>query len=120
VLTFRLTVIDNAGATAVDDVPVTMIAASGDATAPVTTLTQVRSRVKGVVYFYLTLTVNEPATTYFRLTGEGIVTSGGTSAWQTYTDLVKVQLYKSGTAHFDYSSVDTSGNQEATRTEVLQ
>ena len=40
--------------------------------------------------------------------------------WQVYTGPISVAVDKSGTASFDYYSVDTAGNTEATRTEVLQ
>jgi len=43
-----------------------------------------------------------------------------TTAWQVYAGPVTVSLAKNGTANFDYYSVDTSNNTQATHTEVLQ
>jgi len=65
---------------------------------------------------------NEPATTSFRVTGQGTVTAGGadTTAWQTYTSQITIQLAKGGTATIEYYSIDSAGNQEATKSGVLQ
>ena len=123
-LTFELTVIDDIAQTGTDSITITVqpIGGGGDTTPPVTTGTFNRSVNKGAPVFDITLSANEPATTYFRVTGQGTVTAGGTdtTAWQIYTGLVTVDIAKRGTANFDYYSVDTAGNAEATRTEVLQ
>ena len=123
-LTFELTVSDEIAQTGTDSVIITVqpLGGGGDTTAPVTTGTFNRSISKGKAVFAITLSANEPATTYFRLTGQGTVSAGGsdTTAWQVYTGPVTVNLAKNGTANFDYYSVDTAGNTEATLTEVLQ
>ena len=123
VLTFVVTVTDDVGATATDEVNIT-VQDSGpvDTTPPSTTGSFIRNTVKGVTYFEITLNADEPATTYFRLTGEASIISGGTAStdWQTYTRVITVQMVKGGTANFEYYSVDTAGNTEVTKTEVLQ
>jgi len=123
-LIFRLTVTDGAGQEGSDEVQVTVVPPGGsaDITPPATTGRFVRSTAKGIAYFDITLTANEPATTHFRLTGGAQVITGGsaTTDWQSYTGAIQVQLNKNGTGQFDYYSVDTAGNVEATHTEVLQ
>ena len=98
------------------------IGGGGDTTPPVTTGTFTRTTSKGKVYYAITLSADEPATTHFRLTGQAHITAGGadSTAWQVYTGPISVALDKSGAASFNYYSVDTAGNTEATRTEVLQ
>jgi len=51
-----------------------------------------------------------------------LFTTGGadSTAWQDYSGPISVAVDKNGTASFDYYSVDSAGNTEATRTEVLQ
>ena len=89
---------------------------------PVTTGTFTRTTSKGKVYYAITLSADEPATTHFRLTDQAHITAGGadSTAWQVYTGPISVAVDKKGTASFDYYSVDTAGNTEATKTEVLQ
>lgn len=91
-----------------------------DFTAPVTTIATTRRTLKGKVFMDCVLTPNETSTTYFRITGAGTVTAGGaaTTAWQTYTGQITVQL--TGTATIEYYSVDSAGNTEVTKSEVLQ
>ena len=93
-----------------------------DTVFPVTTGTFTRTTSKGKVYYDITLSADEPATTHFRLTGQAHITAGGadSTAWQDYSGPISVAVDKNGTASFDYYSVDTAGNTEATRTEVLQ
>jgi len=120
ILTFELTVIDNNGAVATDQVALTMVA---DTLAPITTVQSTRYKSKGKTYFDLTLTPNESATSYFRVTGEGNVTAGGsdTTAWQTYTVPVTVKLAgNNAIATFEYYSEDIAGNTEVTQQEILQ
>ncbi len=92
-----------------------------DLTPPVTTLSNVKYKNKDK-YYEITLTTNEPATSYFRVTGKGTVVGGGTNSnlWQTYTGIVTIKLDKKGTVIFDYYSIDEAENQEATRTKVLK
>ena len=119
-LTFQLQVTDADGAIATDTVTIQITV---DSTPPVTSFSSAFSRVKGVKYFDITLSTDEPVTTYFRLMGEGTVISGGSSStdWQAYVGPVTVQLEKGkSSASFEYYSVDTAGNQEATQLEVLQ
>ena len=118
-LTFQLTVTDNDGATTTDTVNVQV---QPETTPPVTTGTFTRTRSKGLVYYDITLSANEPATTHFRLIGQAHITAGGADStdWQVYTGPISVAVDRKGTANFDYYSVDTVGNTEATKTEVLQ
>jgi len=98
-------------------------ATAADVTPPVTTANLVRTTVKGAASYDIDFSVDEAATTYFRVTGDATITSGGanTTAWQTYSGTtVHADIAKRGTANLDYYSVDTAGNTEATRTEVLQ
>lgn len=122
-LTFQLVVTDDGGAQGSDTAVVTVHDLDPDVTPPVTTLTKTRTVSHKIASFSLTLAISEPATRYFRVTGQGSVTGGGasTTSWQTYSGPVSVKLNSStSTASFDYYSVDTAGNVEATRTEVLQ
>ena len=119
-LTFELRVTDNNGAIATDQIALTIVS---DAIAPVTTLQSTRYKSKGKTYFDLTLTPNESATSYFRVTGEGNVTVGGsdTTAWQTYTVPITVKLAgNNAIATFEYYSEDTAGNTAVTQQEILQ
>jgi hypothetical protein len=114
VLTFRLVVTDNKGWTSTDSIDVSVRVP--DTARPVTTASIVSSTVKGVVYYDITLSVNEPATSYFRASGDVAVISGGanTTNWQSYTGPIRLQkTNKSGSIVFEYYSVDTSGNQES-------
>ncbi|MGB5177936.1 MAG: PKD domain-containing protein, partial [Gammaproteobacteria bacterium] len=124
ILTFDLTVSDEIAQTGTDSVTITVqpVGGGGDTTPPITTGTFNRSTNKGAPVFDITLSANEPATTHFRVTGQGTVSAGGTdtTAWQIYTGQITVDVAKRGTANFDYYSVDTAGNIEATLTEVLQ
>jgi len=121
-LAFQLTVTDDLGDTDSDSVTVTVQYNGPDVTPPVTTFSSQVKKVKGANEHTVTLTVNEPATTYFRFTGQGAITSGGLDAtdWQVYVDPVVVSLDKNGTGTFDFYSEDTASNQEAVQTEVLQ
>ena len=115
-------VTDDQGATGSDAVVITVQDAV-DVTPPVTTVSLTRTTVKGAAVYDIDFTVDEPATTWFRVTGEGTITSGGanTTAWQIYGGTtIHVDIAKRGTANLDYYSIDTVGNQEAIRTEVLQ
>lgn len=119
-LTFELRVTDNNGAIATDQIALTIVS---DTIAPVTTLQSTRYKSKGKTYFDLTLTPNESASSYFRVTGDGNVTAGGsdTTAWQTYTDPITVKLAgNSAIVTFEYYSEDTAGNTEVTQQEILQ
>lgn len=91
-----------------------------DTAAPVTTIATTRRTSKGKVFMDCTLTANEAATTYFRVTGAGTITAGGTAttSWQTYSSKVTVQL--TGTATIEYYSVDAASNTEATKSGTLQ
>jgi hypothetical protein len=124
VLQFELTVTDAAVQSATDTVTITVqpVGGGGDTTPPVTTGTFTRTTSQGKAYYAITLSANEPATTHFRLTGQAHITAGGadSTAWQVYTGLISVAVNKNGTASFDYYSVDSAGNTEATKTEVLQ
>jgi len=123
-LQFELTVTDDVSQTGTDSVDITVqpVGGGGDTTPPVTTSTFDRTTSKGRVYYDITLSADEPATTHFRLTGQAHITAGGadSTAWQVYTGPISVAVDKNGTANFDYYSVDTSNNTESTHTEVLQ
>jgi hypothetical protein len=123
VLRFTLTVTDNVGKSGADEVMITVQPpGGGDTTPPVTTGAFTRTTSKGKAYYAITLSVSEPATRHFRLTGQAHVTAGGadSTTWQVYTRPISVAVDKNGTANFEYYSTDTSGNQETTHTEVLQ
>ncbi|MGQ9424741.1 PKD domain-containing protein [Gilvimarinus sp. F26214L] len=123
-LTFKLEAIDEWGGLASDEVSVTVWDGTTpqDSTAPVTTYTGTRRASKGSVSFDITLSSNEPGTTYFRFSGQGSIGSGGTGTpdWQPYTNPVTINLDKKGVVTFEYYSIDDAGNQEATQQEVLQ
>ncbi|HET8731168.1 MAG TPA: PKD domain-containing protein [Moraxellaceae bacterium] len=91
-----------------------------DTTPPVTTSTLTKYKSGGANYIDITLSVNEPSTTYFRVSGGAVITAGGAanSNWQTYTGKVTVKL--TGTGTLDYYSVDTANNTETTHTVTLQ
>ena len=93
-----------------------------DTVFPVTTGTFTRTTSKGKVYYDITLSADEPATAQFRLTGQAHITAGGadSTAWQVYTGPISVAVDKKGAASFEYYSVGSAGNTEATKTEVLQ
>jgi hypothetical protein len=82
----------------------------------------VRSTVKGNAVFDITLAPDIPSTTYFCLTGQGTITSGGanTTALQIYTGPIRVESDKRGTSYLVYYSVSDAGGSETVRTEVLQ
>lgn len=115
---FELRVTDNKGDSSTDSAVVVVT----DGIVPETALVTDRFRVKGFVHHQITLTGSEPVTTYFRVTGQGAVTVGGTAStdWQTYSGAVTVKLDKKGSATLEYYSVDNAGNQEAIKSEVLQ
>ena len=122
VLQFELTVADDQSATSTDQVQVTVHPPGTDIIPPVTTLTQTKRRVKGVTFYDITLAANEPATTFFKVTGQGTVIAGGTNTTdeQVYSGLITIQLDKKGTVNFEYYSIDTANNQETTQAEVLK
>jgi len=123
-LLFNLIVTDEQGDSSIDEVIVMVCPAGGcpDITPPTTTGIFARYTSKGYVYFDITLSANEPATTVFAFAGQGQIISGGLNVTddQTYTGPITIKLDKKGTANFGYYSVDTVANQEATKTEVLQ
>lgn len=90
-----------------------------DTTAPTTTSAITKYSSKGKNYADITLTVNESASTMFRISGAATVTAGGTTttAWQTYTGKITVQL--TGTATLEYYSRDAAGNTEAIKSGTL-
>jgi hypothetical protein len=87
-----------------------------------TTISSNRSSQKGVIHYQVTLSTNQPATTYFRATGQGTITGGGsdTPDWQPYSGPVDIVLDKKGSMIFEYYSIDLAGNEEAVRQEVLK
>ena len=119
-LGFELRVTDNHGDSGTDSVNVVV----NEGIPPVSTLTSTKSRTKGVVSFQATVSTNEAATTYFRVSGQGEVTAGGAASgdWQTYNGPVTVKLTAKGkaSATFEYYSVDSVGNQEDIKSGVLQ
>ena len=118
-----MTVTDNSGATATDVVNITVQDNGGvDTTPPITTGTFTRSTAKGRAYFDIGLSVNKTATTHFRLISGATIISGGNpvAEWQTYTGVINILIDKGGSANFEYYSVDSSNNTEATKTELLQ
>jgi YD repeat-containing protein len=121
-LTFELMVTDDSGATDQDSVNVVVSPAPPDTTAPVTTMTATESRARGITSYAVTFSADKPVTTTFRVTGQGTVTAGGadTTDWQTYTSQITIQLDKHGTATIEYYSIDSAGNQEETKSGVLQ
>jgi subtilisin family serine protease/PKD repeat protein len=122
--TFRLVVRDSVGHASEGMVTVDIadITPGGDSTPPVTTAQVTRSTVKGIVYFDVTLSANEPATTYFRVTGGSHVIGSGsdTTAWQIYSGLVKIRNDKGLTGTLEFYSVDSSGNQEVIKSYLLK
>ncbi len=123
ILRFRLTVTDDQDVTASDETQVTIQPNGGgtDITPPITTLGKFRYKYKGRTHYEITLTTNESATSYFRITGKGSVVSGGTNSndWQTYSGIVTIKLDKRGSVTLDYYSIDESNNQEVVKREVL-
>ena len=121
-LRFRLQVTDPSGDSSVDDVVVKVTDAVPDTLPPVTTLTSSRTQSKGIVKFHLTLSADEPGTTWFQAQGGGTITAGGTNTgeYQTYTGPVDITLNKNGQMTFRYYSVDIVGNTEAWREVTLQ
>lgn len=121
-LTFELTVTDDQGASAKDSVDVTVYPAGFDIEPPITTLVASKYRVKGVVSYKVSLSTNEPATSHFRVTGQGTVIEGGEASaqWQAYAGPLDIQLDKRGSVTVEYYSIDQAGNQEVTKSEVLQ
>ena len=93
-----------------------------DTTPPVTALSARTARVKGGTHYEVTLTPNEPASTYYLFTGQGTIVDGGNNAgeWQMYQGPVAIQLEKKGEGLFQFFSRDDAGNDETTRTELLQ
>ena len=89
---------------------------------PVTSFSTLVKKVKGASAHTVTLTVNEAATSYFRFSGQGTITSGGgnTANWQIYVDPVVIELEKKGSGYFEFYSEDVDGNVEATKLELLQ
>lgn len=121
-LIFRLTVTDDQGATDTDTVVVSVQDSGPDLKPPVTAFSTDRQTVKGKPRHTVTLTPDEPATTYFRLTGDGVIETGGqpTNEWQVYTVPIEIQLPKNGSSTLEFYSIDTASNTEATNTEILQ
>ena len=78
-LQFELTVTDDTAQTGTDSVNITVqpVGGGGDTTPPVTTGTFTRTTSQGKVYYAITLSADEPATTHFRLTGQAHITAGG-------------------------------------------
>jgi hypothetical protein len=123
-LTFELTVTDDQGATDADTVSVTVrdVSSGGDTTAPVTVATITSTSSGNQQTFDITLTPDEPATTWFRITGTFTLTAGGadTSDWQEYAGPIQGEKLKKDKATLEYYSIDPAGNQEATKAEELK
>jgi hypothetical protein len=124
-LQFQLTVMDDGYATDRDQVVVGVFPPGGstDVTPPVTTITTVKNRAKGKTDYDVTLASNEPGLTFFRVTGDGTITSGGenTTDLQEYSGAINIALTKGGNGvTFEYYSRDLAGNEEVIQTEVLQ
>lgn len=119
-LQFALHVYDDKGGTARDLVTISVL----DITPPETRLLAAPYSSKGYTYYDLTFIVNEPATTYFRVTGGGAIISGAQAItdWQVYTpgNTVTVKLDKKGIVKLEYYSIDTVGNQGFSQTRLLQ
>jgi hypothetical protein len=122
-LSFELNVIDEQGEIASDTVNVTVLASgTQDAYPPETQISAISYSKKGNRYYEVELSVNEIASTWFRLSGQGVITSGGTDSagWQPYAGVVTVALSRKGSATFEYYSVDASGNEESPQMLMLQ
>jgi hypothetical protein len=93
-----------------------------DTTAPVTAYSADLQRVKGAKLYTIVLGPDEPATTRYRFSGEGIVVgdAGPVGAWDVYRGPFDIQLEKSGTGLVEFYSEDLAGNVEQTQLEVLQ
>jgi hypothetical protein len=99
-LQFQLTVMDDGYATDRDQVVVGVFPPGGstDVTPPVTTITTVKNRAKGKTDYDVTLASNEPGLTFFKVTGDGTITSGGenTTDLQEYSGTINIALTKGG------------------------
>jgi len=113
-LTFELTVTDGQGATGNDTISIVVQDTGQDISAPVTTYSSLIVKIKGSNQHTITLTVNEPATTYYR--------TDPANPWVVLPpgDTFTVQLAKKQELTFYYYSVDTAGNTETLKTELLQ
>lgn len=120
VLTFNLTVTDGSGATSTDSVAVTV---NPPSILPHTTATVTKSRVKGVTYFYIYLTTNEP---FNQLNWQ--VTSGGSANPPSPSPLLGAPITVTVTIvdstvpiYFSFWSMDTTtGYVEPTNTIQLK
>ncbi len=70
---------DDTAQTRTNSVTITVqpIGGGGDTTPPVTTGTFTRTTSQGNAYYAITLSVIEPATSHFRLTGQAHITASG-------------------------------------------
>ena len=121
-LLFRLTVTDDDGATDEAVVTITVVDDVPDTTAPETIFSTQVKKIKGAERYTIVLQPNESATTFFRFSGQGVITTGGDTilSWQLYTEPVVIQLQKNGSGSLEFYSEDSAGNVEATQLEVLQ
>lgn len=124
VLVFALTVADASGAQASDTVSITVAPAPNpaDTTPPRTHYASSRTKVEGVLAYTITLTPNEPASVYFRVSGVGRIASGAysTTDWQLYTTPFTVVMESPGQATVEYSAIDAAGNTEPVHNKVLR
>ncbi|MGH8509906.1 MAG: PKD domain-containing protein [Gammaproteobacteria bacterium] len=72
------------------------------------------------VTYTLSLNANEPASTYFRLTGAASFTAGAiaSTAWQIASGQLTIAV--TGAARLEYSSIDAAGNSEALQSMPLK
>jgi len=128
VFSFELMVTDSFGTSATDIVNVTVREPPpppppSDVTPPVTTASFSSVIEVDGTLFGINFIVNEAAITQFRITGDSTIVSGGvdTTNWQIDSGVpISVKVPTNGIAYLDYYSVDSAGNQEVTRTKVLQ
>ena len=121
-LVFHLTVTDEQADSSSATVTITVLDDAPDTIPPTTSFSTRIKRVKGAKKYTITLQPDEVATTHFRFSGQGVITSGGadTTTWQIYTQAVVVQLDKGGAGDFEFYAGDVAGNVEAIQLEILQ
>jgi serine protease len=120
-LLFRLVITDDFGASAQDDTVVTVLSGP-DTISPTTSASTQVVKVKGVTNYDVQLAPDEPAITFFKVTGDGTIVSGGEngSSYQVYGGPIRVEItVRNSFAVLEYYSVDAAGNEESAKTAIL-